>query len=70
MRAEGAAAYLSVSRSTFLQWVNDGIMPQPTRIRGVVLWDRLALDVAYEELAAVDDKPNSFDVVIDGLKHG
>jgi predicted DNA-binding transcriptional regulator AlpA len=69
MRADRAAVYFSVSRSTFLQWVDEGKMPQPVRINGVVLWDRLALDVAFEALATVEDRPNSFDAVIDGLKH-
>lgn len=68
MRADRAAAYLSVSRSAFLQWVDEGKMPQPIRINGVVLWDRLALDVAFEALATVEERPNSFDAVIDGLK--
>jgi hypothetical protein len=42
-------------------------LPQPIRIGGMVLWDRLALDVAFEELATVEDRPNSFDAVIENL---
>jgi excisionase family DNA binding protein len=70
MRADRAAAYLSVSRSTFLQWVNDGVMPQPTRIGDVVLWDRLALDIAFEQLTEMGDDQgrNSFDKVISAFK--
>jgi len=70
MRADRAAAYLSMSRSAFLQLVAQGLMPRPTRIGGMVLWDRLALDVAFEELKAVDPEegPNSFDLVLEGLK--
>jgi excisionase family DNA binding protein len=70
MRADRAAAYLSVSRSTFLQWVNDGVMPQPTRIGDVVLWDRLALDIAFEQLTETGDDQgrNSFDKVISAIK--
>jgi len=66
MRLEKAAAYLSVSPSTFLQWVEEGKMPQPTRINGVVLWDRLALDVAFEAMGAVDEErgQNSFDKIV------
>jgi predicted DNA-binding transcriptional regulator AlpA len=70
MRAERAAAYFDMSKSAFLDLVARGILPKPTRIGGIVTWDRLVLDLAYEEIAAVDDKPNSFDVIIDGLKHG
>jgi predicted DNA-binding transcriptional regulator AlpA len=69
MRADRAAAYLSMSRSAFLQLVNEGKLPQPIRIGGMVLWDRLTLDVAFEELAAVEDRPNSFDAVIENLNH-
>ena len=66
MRAERAAAYLSMSRSTFLELVDEGKMPKPTRIGGLVLWDRLALDVAFEELHEESDRPNSFDTILDG----
>jgi hypothetical protein len=36
----------------------------------LVLWDRLALDVAFEELAAEGegDRPNSFDAVIEAIR--
>jgi predicted DNA-binding transcriptional regulator AlpA len=71
MRADCAAAYLSVSRSTFLQWVDDGIMPKPIRPPGggVTLWDRLALDVAFEALAATEeDERNSFDKITSAIK--
>jgi excisionase family DNA binding protein len=70
MRADRAAAYLSVSRSTFLQWVKDGIMPQPARIGDVVLWDRLALDIAFEQLTEVgdDEGRNSFDKIVSAIK--
>jgi excisionase family DNA binding protein len=64
LRADRAAAYLSMSRSTFLRLVNEGKLPQPIRIGGIVLWDRLALDLAFEELAAVEESNNSFDKVI------
>jgi len=70
MRADRAAAYLSMSRSAFLQLVAQGLMPRPTRIGGMVVWDRLALDVPFEELKAVEpeDGQNSFDRVLGGLK--
>jgi predicted DNA-binding transcriptional regulator AlpA len=70
MRADRAAAYLSMSRSAFLELVAQGLMPKPTRIGGIVLWDRLALDVAFDELREVDPEEgqNSFDLVVEGLK--
>src|SRR6185436_18620119 len=52
MRAEHAAAYLSMSRSMFLQLVEEGTMPPPVRIKGMVTWDRLDLDAAYENFRA------------------
>jgi predicted DNA-binding transcriptional regulator AlpA len=70
MRADRAAAYLSMSRSAFLELVDAGTLPKPTRVGGMVLWDRLALDIAFEELAAVEGEghPNSFDVVIEAIR--
>jgi excisionase family DNA binding protein len=64
MRADQAAAYLAMSRSTFLQLVADGTMPKPTRIGGMVMWDRLALDLAFDELSEVEQRPNSFDTIL------
>ena len=66
MRLDRAAAYLSVSPSTFLQWVDADKMPEPVRINGVVLWDRLTLDLAFEALAAVEEErgQNSFDKIV------
>jgi len=50
LRADRAAAYLGFSRQFFLDLVAQGLMPKPTKIRGVVLWDRLKLDAAFEAL--------------------
>jgi predicted DNA-binding transcriptional regulator AlpA len=52
MRAERAAAYLDLSPSTFLRFVDEGLLPPPTKVRGVVSWDRLDLDSAYEDWKA------------------
>jgi predicted DNA-binding transcriptional regulator AlpA len=51
MRAEQAAAYLSISRSLFLQLVDEDRMPKPTKIPGhdVATWDRYDLDAAYDD---------------------
>ena len=74
MRANQAAAYLSISRSTFLKWVDEDKMPKAIRIDGVTLWDRLALDVAFENLSAAaedeDRNSNSFDRVIAAARAG
>lgn len=51
LRREAAAAYVGVSPSKFDQWVAAGVMPQPKRRDGVVVWDRWALDTSFEELS-------------------
>jgi transcriptional regulator with XRE-family HTH domain len=55
MRLGRAAAYLDISPSTFLRLVDDGLLPRPTKVRGVVSWDRLDLDAAYEDWKAAGD---------------
>jgi len=52
MRLESAAAYLSISPSSFLRMVEDGDLPAPTKKRGIALWDRLDLDAAFEDWKA------------------
>ena len=60
MRAERAAAYLDLSPSTFLRFVDEGLLPPPTKVHGVVSWDRLDLDAAYEDWKAISgDKGNT-----------
>ena len=48
LRAERAAAYLSMSTSRFLRMVADHELPEPVRMHGMVMWDRLELDEAFE----------------------
>ena len=50
MRLEQAAFYLSMSQASFLRLVEDKTMPRPIKIRGMVLWDRLDVDDAFEEM--------------------
>lgn len=54
MRAERAAAYLDMSMSKFLKLVEERRMPEPVRIDGVVTWDRVELEAAYETFKAAD----------------
>jgi predicted DNA-binding transcriptional regulator AlpA len=55
-----AAAYIGISPSLFDQMVGDGRMPGPKRINSRVVWDRFALDVAFDALPdrdqAADDE--------------
>jgi predicted DNA-binding transcriptional regulator AlpA len=50
MRAERAAAYLSMSPAAFLRLVDAGTMPAPVRVGGITMWDRLDLDAALDNL--------------------
>jgi predicted DNA-binding transcriptional regulator AlpA len=45
-----AAAYVGVSPSLFDEMVKDGRMPGPKQINARVVWDRFALDAAFEAL--------------------
>lgn len=55
-----AAAYIGISTSKFDQLVEDRRMPRPKRIDGRVLWDRYALDDAWESLPT-DEPENPLD---------
>jgi predicted DNA-binding transcriptional regulator AlpA len=57
MRADRAAAYVGMSKSMFLQLVEDGSMPRPKRKRGMTIWDRVELDEAFANLD--DDLPRT-----------
>jgi hypothetical protein len=50
LRRLDAAAYIGVSPSKFDDWVLRGLMPSPKRQDGVVVWDRFALDLAFDVL--------------------
>lgn len=50
LRREEAAAYLGFSARKFDELVSDGRMPRPKRIDGVVVWDKLRLDSAFDAL--------------------
>lgn len=55
LRRPDAAHYVGVSSSKFDAWVAEGLMPKPKRQDGCVVWDRYALDRAFEQLP--DDGP-------------
>ena len=66
LRREEAAASLSISPSTFDQWVKDGRMPQGHKIDSVRLWDTDELRLAWIRLTdgATNDEDNPFDGVV------
>ena len=45
-----AAEYIGVGVTKFDEMVDDGRMPQPKRIDGRTVWDRLKLDEAFDAL--------------------
>jgi predicted DNA-binding transcriptional regulator AlpA len=67
MRAERAAAYLDISGSTFFRLVDEGELPQPVKKKGVVSWDRMELDAAYENWKEGGDAGSSTNTMLDLL---
>jgi hypothetical protein len=61
-----AAGYIGVGPSTFDKMVLAGEMPRPKHVGARRVWDRLALDLAFEALPG-DDHPtagNEWDSVL------
>ena len=50
LRRVEAAAYIGVSPSTFDKMIVEGRMPKPKRYGDRTIWDRHALDTAFEML--------------------
>lgn len=59
MRADRAAAYLSMGTSTFLRLVERGRLPKPKRLEGLVFWDRLSLDAFIENYEGEPETPRN-----------
>ena len=70
MKAERAAAYLDMSRSKFLELVEQRRLPEPKIIDGLRVWDRLALEAAFNEFpdrsdgGNVEGRRNTFDEIL------
>jgi predicted DNA-binding transcriptional regulator AlpA len=47
---EEAARYIGVGTTKFDEMVADRRMPKPKKIDGRVVWDRVALDLAFTDL--------------------
>lgn len=60
MNREEAARYIGVGTTKFDQMVAQGRMPIPKQIDGRVVWDRFALDLAFNQLPAHEPR-NPFD---------
>jgi predicted DNA-binding transcriptional regulator AlpA len=66
MSVDIAAAYVSVSASTFRAGVESGTWPKPYRLGKLTRWDRAALDKAVDRLAG-DGEPSG-NSIADGIK--
>jgi predicted DNA-binding transcriptional regulator AlpA len=64
LRRDEAAAYLGIGPTKFDDWVSRGLLPRPKKQDGVVIWDRLALDRAFQELP--DGGANVIDMALAG----
>lgn len=69
LRRPDAADYVGVGVTKFDDWVARGIMPKPKRVDGVVVWDRYALDTAFDDLASEGEQPVGW-VRAGAIKHG
>ena len=47
---EEAARYVGVGSTKFIELVKDGRMPKGKQVDGRVVWDRFALDLAFNDL--------------------
>lgn len=61
LNREHAARYVGVSPGTFDQLVRDGRMPKPKRVGARLLFDRNALDLAFDALGEEPVATNDFD---------
>ena len=66
MRADRAANYLSMSKSQFLKLVDEGRLPKPKRLGGIVFWDRAKLDEFVEHFEGDDsaESDNPFEKLL------
>jgi predicted DNA-binding transcriptional regulator AlpA len=74
IKREAAAAYISVSPTTFDQMVKDGLMPVPKRLTGRRLaWDVRELDASVDQLPVEAGAGSEVDETwddIDAWPHG
>ncbi len=54
LNREQASAYIGVSPSLFDEMVADGRMPKPKKANARTIWDRRALDRAFDRLPGGD----------------
>lgn len=76
MDADRSAAYCGLSRTKFLDGVESSEWPQPKDISGVVRWDRVELDAAWDAKQERDRRRSgsarrvSFDELDEAFENG
>lgn len=60
LQREVAAAYVGISATKFDEMVADGRMPAPKTVDRRKIWDRHALDLAFDALPS-NDEENEWD---------
>ena len=61
LRAQEAALYIGIGKTKFFELVQSGKMPKPKRVDGCVVWDRFAIDAAFEGLGNDEETDNPWD---------
>ncbi|MCZ4091668.1 helix-turn-helix transcriptional regulator [Sinorhizobium psoraleae] len=62
LNREQASAYIGVSPSLFDEMVADGRMPKPKKANARTIWDRRALDRAFDRLPGGDpEEPDDWE---------
>lgn len=59
---EEAARYIGLGTTKFDKLVKDGRMPKGKRVDGRIVWDRFALDLAFNDLG--ESTGNSIDALL------
>ncbi|MCH4559235.1 hypothetical protein [Mesorhizobium jarvisii] len=60
-----AARYVGVGSTLFEEMVVDGRMPRPKHVNGRIIWDRVALDIAF---TALPDKNSGLQELLERSK--
>jgi predicted DNA-binding transcriptional regulator AlpA len=64
LNRDAAAQYIGISVGKFDELVADGRMPKPVQIDGRKVWDRKALDLAFDGLGNGASSLNPWDEVL------
>jgi predicted DNA-binding transcriptional regulator AlpA len=66
LNREAAAQYIGIGVGMFDRMVNGRRLPQPIRIGGRKVWDRFALDDAFDALGGARSTKTGWEDLLDG----